>query len=380
MSLRVFHLIKSLGRGGAEMLLPAGFKAKAQDMDFAYGYFLPWKDALVSDLRALGAPVVCFGGRSNPAILLRARALARYLRREKIDLLHCHLPVAGIVGRLAGRMAGVPVVYTEHNKMERYHGLTRRLNVATWRWQAHAVAVSKSVADSIRAHVPKGVPLTTVDNGVDVDHFSPNAADGREVRERFGIPPDAPVVGTVAVFRVQKRLDDWLAAAARVRAALPTAHFLLVGDGPLRGEVEGWIKAHNLNDCVHLAGLQTEVRPYVAAMDVHQMSSQFEGLPIALLEAMAMARPVVATAVGGIPEVITDSQNGRLVPPAAPDRLAEAAITLLRDDAGREAMGRAARETVAERFSIVRMQRQLEAIYREVIEAHRAKRVARNLA
>ncbi len=381
---RVFHLIKGLGRGGAEMLLPAGLRVGGGGFEYAYGYFLPWKDALVGDLRSLGAPVTCFGGRSNAAILMKARAVAKELERWRADVLHCHLPVAGIVGRIAGRMAGgggVPVVYTEHNKMERYHGLTRRANLLTWRWQQHAIAVSESVAESIRAHVPAGVggdgggvPLTTVENGVDTEQFDPatgGGADGVAVRQQFDIPANAPVVGTVSVFRVQKRLDHWLQAAARVVRSVPNAHFLLVGDGPLRGDVERWIAAEDLTERVHLAGLQTEVRPYLAAMDVYLMSSQFEGLPIALLEAMAMARPVVATAVGGIPEVISDGQNGLLVPAGDAQQMAEASLRLLNDASLRKSMGNAARSTICERFSIARMQRQLEAIYRQVVAKHR---------
>ena len=354
------------------MLLPAGLRAAGEDFEFAYGYFLPWKDALVEDLRSLDAPVACFGGRSNAGILLRARAVAKELKRWRADVLHCHLPVAGIVGRIAGRMAGVPVVYTEHNKMERYHGLTRRANLATWRWQSHAIAVSQNVADSIRAHTKADVPLTTVDNGVDLHHFEPSTADGSGVRQELGIPQDAPVVGTVAVFRVQKRLDHWLRAAAKIKAAVPDTHFLLVGDGPLRGDVERWIEAEGLSGRAHLPGLQTEVRPYVAAMDVYQMSSQFEGLPIALLEAMSMQRPIVATTVGGIPEVVTDGREGLLVPPDSPDQLAEATSRLLQDPQMRGNLGEAARETVRERYSIDRMQRQLEHIYRQVLAGEKA--------
>ncbi len=377
---RVVHLIKGVGRGGAEMLLPAGLRVGGQGFEYAYGYFLPWKDALVDDLRSLDAPVTCFGGRSNAAILLKARRVAKELTRWRADVLHCHLPVAGIVGRIAGRMAGVPVVYTEHNKMERYHGLTRRANLLTWRWQQHAIAVSESVAESIRGHVSSGVatkvPLTTVENGVDTEQFDPapgGGADGAAVRQQFGIPADAPVVGTVAVFRVQKRLDHWLQAAARVVRSVPEAHFLLVGDGPLRADVERWIEAEGLGGRVHLAGLQTEVRPYLAAMDAYLMSSQFEGLPIALLEAMAMARPVVATAVGGIPEVIANGQNGLLVPAGDPMALGDAVVRVLGDAAMRQSFAEAARATVCERFSIARMQRQLEDIYRQVIAEHRGK-------
>jgi L-malate glycosyltransferase len=366
---RVFHLIKSLGRGGAEMLLPEGLRfADRKRFDYRYGYFLPWKDAMVAALEAQDAPVTCFGGRNNAQILLSARRLAGHLREHRIDVLHCHLPIAGAVGRIAGRMAGVPVVYSEHNKQERYHGVTRLLNRATWRWQARAVAVSADVAESIRAHIRSGVPVEVVLNGVDVDRFHRASVDGAAVRARFGIPPDAPVVANVAVFRIQKRLEDWIEAARRIRARHPAARFLLVGDGPLRDEVAAAIAEHGLREVVHLPGLQEDVRPYLAVTDVYMMSSMFEGLPVALLEAMSMECVPVCTAVGGIPEVVRAGVNGALTEPQDPEALALAVGDLLTDPDRRRAMAAEARRTVIDRFSMQRMTGQLEAIYREVAQ------------
>lgn len=366
---RVLHLIKSFGRGGAEMLLPEGLRFADRDrFEYSYAYFLPWKDAMVPALAAQHAPVTCFGGRDNARILLRARRLAAHLRRHRIDLLHCHLPVAGAVGRIAGHIAGVPVIYSEHNKQERYHGLTRRLNAATWSWQSRAIAVSVDVADSIRAHIRSDVPVEVVLNGVDVERFARNAVDPAPVRAAFCIPADAPVVGTVAVFRTQKRLVDWVEAACRIRERHPTCRFLLVGDGPLRAEVEGAIAARGLGGVVHLPGLQEDVRPYVAAMDVYMMSSVFEGLPVALLEAMAMGCGIVSTDVGGIPEVVRDGENGRLVPAGDPAALAAAASDLLGDADALADCQRAARRTVEEGFSMRRMARELERIYLDVLQ------------
>jgi L-malate glycosyltransferase len=364
---RVFHLIKSLGRGGAETLLPEGLRFADRDrFSYQFGYFLPWKDAMVPAIESQGAPVICFGGRTNLGILLQARRVAATLRRLRIDVLHCHLPVAGAVGRIAGRLAGVPVVYSEHNKQERYHAATRRLNAVTWRWQSRAIAVSADVADSIREHIGGDVPLDVVLNGVDVDRFDRARVGVTTVRQELGIPADAPVVGTVAVFRTQKRLADWVEAARLLRVAHPTAHFLLVGDGPLREEVVAAVEGAGLRGVVHLPGLQPEVRPYLAAMDVYMMSSVFEGLPIALLEAMSMGCGVVCTSVGGIPEVVRTGENGALVEPGKPAMLAAAAGELLADPARRARYAAAARRTVEERFSMRRMARELERVYTEV--------------
>jgi L-malate glycosyltransferase len=371
--IRVFHLIKSLGRGGAEMLLPEGLRfADRERFEYSYGYFLPWKDAMVGALREQGAEVTCFGARGNVRILLQARRIAAHLRRERIDVVHAHMPVAGAVGRIAARMAGVPVVYSEHNLQERFHPATRLLNRATWGWQRRAIAVSADVAASIHANLGDAVPVRVVLNGVDVGRFRRGAVDAGPVRARYGIPDGAPVVGTVAVFRVQKRLQDWIAAARAIRDRHPDTHFLLVGDGPLREDVIAGVMRAGLEEVVHLPGLQEEVRPYLAAMDVYMMSSMFEGLPVALLEAMSMGCVPVCTSVGGIPEVLRPGVNGVLVEPQRPGLLADAAGALLDDRSGLNGLAEAARDTVVERFSMARMTAELESIYGEAISEHAA--------
>ncbi len=370
--IRVFHLIKGLGRGGAEMLLAQGLRfADRGRFTYGYGYFLPWKDAMVSSLEEQGAEVTCFRARHNIEVLLSARNVAAHLKGWNADLLHCHMPMAGAVGRVAGKLAGVPVVYTEHNKMERFHPLTRWLNLATWSLQEKVIAVSADVASSIRSYADSRVPLEVVLNGVDVQHFSRERVDPAAVREQWRIPAAAPVIGTVAVFRVQKQLQDWLQAAKLLLERHPDAHFLLVGDGPQREELVALARSLGLETRVHFPGLQPEVRPYLAAMDIYMMSSIFEGLPVAMLEAMAMRCTVVATSVGGIPEVIRASENGFLVEPERPDLLVQVADALLSSPEVMRRVGAVGRRTVEERFGMHRMARELENLYFEVLKARR---------
>jgi glycosyltransferase involved in cell wall biosynthesis len=362
--MRVFHLIKGLGRGGAETLLPEGLRAADRErFTFGYGWFLPQKNALVPAIRELGAETRAFPAANPAAIAGQIPALARFLREWRADLVHAHLPVAGIAARLAGRWAGVPVVYSEHNLQERYHRLTAAANRRTWALQRKVVAVSAEVAASIAERIGGRVPVQVVRNGVSLHHFSRDPEAGAALRRRYGIAIEAPVMGTVAVFRVQKRLAAWLDVAAAVRRARPEARFLLVGDGPLRAEVEAAIDAHRLGDAVILPGLQEDVRPFLSAMDAYVMSSEFEGLPVALLEAMAMEVPVACTAVGGIPEVIRDGVEGWLVDKERPQQLTDRVLELF---ARGRAMGAAARARVAAEFGMSRMQRELEAIYAEV--------------
>lgn len=368
--LHVCHLIKGLGRGGAERLLPQLARSWGGRLKLSVGYFLPWKDALAGELEEAGCAVRCFGARSAAGMLARSPAVARWLRRERVDLVHAHLPLAGVTARIAGRLVRTPVVYTEHNLQERYHPLTRRANLATWGWQREVVAVSDGVAESIARHAPAGVPVRVVRNGIEI--APADEAGGRELRARVGISEAAPVVGTVAVFRRQKRLDLWLAAARRIADREPEARFLVVGDGPLRGEIEALAGRLGLADRVAFTGLLDDVRPCLAAIDVYLMTSEFEGLPLALLEAMAAGRAVVVTAVGGVAEAVSDGDSGVVRRFGDVEGLAEAAADLLAAPERRLALGAAARERVAGSFGIDRMASELEAVYRRVLHGEQA--------
>ena len=359
--MRICHLIKGLGRGGAESLLPQTIAARGKGFAYRVGYFLPWKDALVGEVERAGASVHCFETRSNAALLRSIPSVERWLREAGAELVHAHLPLAGVVARLAGHRAGIPVVYTEHNLQERYHWLTRFANRATWARQSHVIAVSGEVAQSIAHRLPPSTPVTVVRNGIFVGEST--GSWRAEVRQRWSIDLDAPVVGTVAVFRAQKRLDQWLQAARLLAERDARTRFLLVGDGPKRRELEEITSDAGLSSRVVFAGLQEDVRPYYAAFDVFLTSSQFEGLPLALLEAMAAGLPVVATKVGGIPEVIQEGDQGLLVPFDEPASLAAAVARLLADPPLRERLGRSARERVRREFSVERMASEIETIY-----------------
>lgn len=364
--LHVLHLIKGLGRGGAEMLLADG-PATSEPAEFRYSfaYFVPYKDALVAELSRIGR-VTCLPAQSGAGMLARLPALLRLLREDRPDVIHCHMPLASVLGRVAGRILGIPVLSTEHNLLERYHPATRAATLATFRLQSHVVAVSDEVAASIRRHAGRAVPVTVVKNGVSTRRFARDAALSAEARARLGIAPGAPVVGTVAVFRVQKRLDLWLEAAARVRLALPGARFLLVGDGPLRPEVDATVGRLGLGEAVLRPGLQEDVRPYLAAVDLFFVASDFEGLPVALLEAMASEVPAVVTDAGGMPEVV-GVEAGRVVARGDVSAMVAALVELLGLPAtARAELGARARARVEREFGTRRMMDALESLYREL--------------
>ncbi|MBT1688324.1 glycosyltransferase family 4 protein [Fulvivirgaceae bacterium PWU37] len=352
------------------MLLPETLRLHDREaFDFHYIFFLPWKTAMVGAIEENGGKVTCLPAKNNIQLLLKARALARYIRQHKIELVHAHLPWAGVVARLAGKMTGIPVMYTEHNKQERYHLATRVMNLATMNLLGRVIAVSADVEESIRKHKPNlKAPLETILNGVNTERFTPHAAGGTEVRAQFGIPADAPVIGTIAVFRFQKRLDVWLEVAARVLKEEPRAHFILVGDGPLRPQLEEKWRQLGLEKNAHFVGVQTEVRPYLAAFDLYMMSSIFEGLPIALLEAMASGCAIVSTDAGGIKEVIRHEKDGLLCGVDEPMKLVSFAQTLLKDGQQRKRLAEQGRKRIEESFSLETMVAGLERVYHEFVK------------
>jgi len=365
----VLHIIKSLGRGGAEMLLPETLRQHdKQKFQFHYIYFLPWKDQMVSAIEQEGGKVVCIKAKNNASILFAVRRIIAYVRQHNIQLIHCHLPWAGMAGRLVGRLTGVPVVYTEHNKWERYHKLTYHLNKLSFSSQQKVIAVSEEVANSIKINYGKAnPPIQVVANGADTGKYARTQTADNEIRKQLNIPATATVIGITCVFRVQKRLGTWLEIAKALHEKHPDTFFIIVGDGPLNEEMRAKAKALGTDKYVFFAGLQAETRPYFTAMDLFMMSSEFEGLPIALLEAMSMNCVPACTAAGGIPEVIKDGVNGVLVPVQQPIQLVERISQLIQQPQQVANLKQAARETVINSFSMKKMVAELENIYNDLI-------------
>lgn len=365
--IRVLHIIKSLGRGGAEMLLPETLKVHNKSaFDFRYLYFLPWKDQVVGQIRDAGGTVVCFPASNNIRLLLKAMAVSRYVRKEGIDLIHAHLPWAGILARIAGKLTEVPVVYTEHNLQERYHPLTRWANRVTFNQQATVIAVSGEVSDSIRKKIGNRTTVKEILNGVNVDYFARNDSGKNQLLSSLGIPANAVVVGTAAVFRTQKALDRWLMLFRKVADKHEHCYGLLIGDGPLMDSLKSLRKELNLEDRVIMPGLQTDVRPFLSVIDIYLMTSIFEGLPLALLEAMSMRCAICATTAGGIGEVIQNGKEGYLVPVSEWEMLAQKLDVLITDSGLRKEMGAMARNKVVNEFSMERMVAELEQVYMDV--------------
>lgn len=364
--LRVLIFIKGLGLGGAERLLERAIPYLSRDeFDYQIAYLLPWKRALVAPFQDAGIPVHCLNLRRLADVSVLSRLIG-LLRREQIDLIHVHLPLSGVLARLARRPGRVRwVVYTEHGVPSHYRVISRTLNAATYRMNDAVIAVSAEVASRIRHYVRNGRPrLVTIPNAIDPAIFNDQRIDRSRICREFSLPIDARLVVTVGNLRGAKGHRHLLAAARRLIAEEPRTRVLIVGLGPLEIPLKEEARRLGLNGRVVFTGFRADATSLIAAADVYVLPSLFEGLPISLLEAMALGRPVIATRVGGVPEVVASGETGILVPPGDADRLASEILSLLRDPTRSRRLGESARAAVTQRFSVRQMVDATEDVYR----------------
>lgn len=300
-------------------------------------------------------------------------ALIAFFRAHRPDIVHfnLHHPFACRYAILAATLAGVPA------RIATTHLPTIPPDVYTWKGRlalrlayrcVHLMLVdSETNRRRALAHYPIAEEkLQVVPHGVRVEDF-PIEGTRASVAEEFGLDARAPIVGTVGRLSPQKAMEDVIEAAALVRRGFPDAHFLIIGDGERRAELERLALARGLGAHVRFTGYREDVPRLLAAMDVFVLSSLYEGMPFSILEAMAAARPVVATRVDGVPEVVVDGETGLLVPPREPQRLAEAIEHVLAHPQRAREMGRRGRERVRAHFSRERMVTTIEGLYRALL-------------
>lgn len=310
------------------------------------------------ELQSAGVEVMSLG-ISRHLGLLAVPLLAWRLRRLRADVLYTFLIHAHVVGRLAGALAGTPVLLSSQQVMAWEGRPAEWLNRLTARWCTRVVAVSHRVQEYLEHDV--GLPawqLTTISNCVDVDRFAM-------------APPDfsAPlVVGSVARLSAEKDHESLLVAFVEVRRQRPDARLLIAGSGPERPRLEQRVVALGLGEAVEFLGHVVDVRTVLRQLQVFVQSSHVEGLPVAVLEALASGRPVIAAAVGGNDEAVVDGVTGLLVPPASPAALAQAILRVADDPAFAESMARAGREHVSRFFSADAMVNSTEALLNDLAD------------
>jgi len=370
---RVFHLITRLIKGGAEAKTLTTVQGLTDDYEFTVGYGAEYDQEPLDRLDECGIETKRFPliRHYNPVTAVPAViSLARYLRRAEFDIVHTHSTEAGIIGRFAAALAGVPnVVHTVHGVpfTEDRNDLLNRFVLVCERQAATYTDVLATNADVIaEEYLELGIgrpeQYTTVYSGVDIDAF----ADAAPAEDLPGERPRVVMVGRLAEGKGHGVLLDAVASMEDFEGSV-----CIVGDGPLSDSLAPEIEARGLSDRVFLTGYRDDVPRIHAASDVLVLPSFREGTPRVITEAMASGLPVVATDIAGIPEQVRDGENGYLVPTGDAAAVRERLGELVEDSGLRERMGEWGLERV-EAFSVEAMVGQLDGVYRELMEHDKA--------
>lgn len=315
----------------------------------------------------------------NPVVdVVALWKLYRYMRREKFDIVHTHLAKAGILGRVAARLAGVPIVVHGLHGMVFNDYQTWAVNRAYWAMQRlvdpltdHYVTVSTVVTDmAVRAGIGSRSNHTTIYSGMELDWFITPGLDAEQAREQWGIPASAKVVGTIARMVPVKGYDFLFDAIPTILRGHPDAYFLLVGDGPLKDELLVRAKRMGLAERTVFCGLvpREEIPGALAAMDLMAHPARYEGLPRVLVQALAMGKPCVAFDADGTREVVISGETGYLIEPGDSDAFAEAVNALLSDPERRHRLGKAGRKRVDPAFRVETMVSETDRVYQELLQ------------
>jgi glycosyltransferase involved in cell wall biosynthesis len=357
---RILHVIDSFDLGGAQEALVnlvahrdrSRFEPEVATM---HGRGIYW-----DRFRALGVPVHSLS--PHKLAPLYVWNLARLLLTGNFDIVHCHLIASNFIAKPLAALVGVPVRFNHDQANDEYrhrHRLRLLLDALTNRLSTHICAVSQSIVEFLerRERVPRA-KISLVHNAIDLCRFTPSPVRRAAVRQQWGMPLDAPIIGGVGRLNYQKNFALFIEIAAEVRRTHPHAHFVIAGTGPdeamLRERASGLVR---------LLGYVADTAPLFDAIDFLLMPSRFEGLPMAMLEAMAMRVPVIASRLDGIAEAIDDGIDGLLASPGAREEFG-AHIRALLDDPHRAAqLAARASEKVRARFSAERMTREVEALY-----------------
>jgi len=385
---KVLRVIARLNMGGPALhvaYLTAGLRDRGYDTTLVAGTLARGEDSMGFVADELGIDVVKIdelGREISPfRDLLATVRLARVIRRERPQILHTHTAKAGAVGRLAALLAGPArppvIVHTFHGHVLRgYFGPVRtRFFLALERWlAAHTtalIAVGPQVRDDLVAlGVAPPERFVVVRLGIELEERVRPQDDGRaETRRYLGLPGDRFVVGWVGRMTAVKRTDDVLEAFRLVREQGVDACLCLVGDGPDRERIERRAAELGVIRDTLFLGYQEDVAPYYAAFDALVLPSANEGTPVSVIEALAAETPVVATRVGGVPDVVREGEEGFLVDAGDTAELAERLTRLAGDAQLRRRLGKSGRERVVKRYAVDRLLDDIDRLYRELLRA-----------
>jgi glycosyltransferase involved in cell wall biosynthesis len=362
-SLKVVHVVLSLDYGGVQRLVLDLVREGRHLGQQVAVVCLKRRGEFAPQAQAAGGQVFCMEKRSGLSIRLMGR-VKRLLRQLCPQVIHTHQMDGLIHVGPAAAALGVPVVvHTQHGKRYALGLGTRIMGRLAGGFCSRFFCVSKDLAKGVRAnHLVPSRKISVVRNGINTQRFR-EGRDADSLRQALGIPRAARIIGTVGRLHAIKRQDLLLRAFARVRNTCPDVHLVLVGDGPLLADLRAQAGSLALTPWTHFAGYQAEPERHLALMDVFALTSEFEGMPLALLEAWAAGVPVVAAQVGGIPELVDPGNDGLLFPSGDEGALTAALARLLGDAALAKTFREAGRHKVESQFTIQRTARHYQDHY-----------------
>ena len=340
------HVLEIMGNaivGGMEKYVERLTAALPADA-FEVTCVCPFESAFTETLRALGAEVFIMPVRDDPA-WSSIVGVAALIRERRIDVMHAHLSNAHVLACLASAITGVPVLATIHGRslpmadLEIYRLRRSSLSVVCQNALLHALSLGVSAAD-----------VELIGNGVDAGRFAPGSGDGW-LQRKLQLAPDTRLIGFVGRLSPEKGPARFLHMAAQLHLSHPDVHFVMVGSGPLRAALGAQVRHAGLREHIHFTGEIHDMPRVYTSLHMLVMTSESEGRPLALIEAMSACLPVIAPDVGGIAEIIVNGRSGVMVIPHDTDALVRAAQELLGDPDRAQSLGRAARERVLKHFT-----------------------------
>jgi len=359
---KVLHVLTDTNIGGAGRYL---FNLLAGLPSKKYEFFVacPGGGELEKELKAREIRYFTLTGGESSLSFKHVKEILRIIKKERIDIVHTH---ASLSGRIAGRMAGCRVILTRHGLDIKNKGLIKRLiaYIIARIFTDKIIAISRAVKINL---IETGVPadmIKIIHNGIDLSRFD---LIEPTLRLELGLSNDTTIIGVVARIVGEKGYEYILKAMPKVLELHPSALLVIVGDGPLKAQMQELAGKLGIYENTIFLGYRRDVEKLVADFDLFVLPSINEGLGLSLLEAMALGKPVIATEVGGIPEVIKNGKNGLLIPPGDEKALAMAILKILSSKDFSRKLGQVAKETVYEKFSAISMAQKTVELYDDIL-------------
>jgi glycosyltransferase involved in cell wall biosynthesis len=378
--LRILHLITRLDRGGSAtntLLTVAGFPSLF-GQSLLYGRTQEFPQLALNIRRQVEMMELPDLVRSPSPVkdLVAFWKIYRLLRSGRFDLIHTHTSKAGLLGRIAARLAGVPhIVHTPHGQA--FNGYTGRMLTALFvlleRWAATFTdriigLTDQEIRDNLERGIGEPEQFVNIPSGIDLKSFERREKEPADVKASLGLSPSAVLIGSVGRLDPVKGHTYLLDAFAVLAPRFPDLHLALVGDGELLSDLRARTQHSGLTDRVLFLGWREDIHDLLHAFDLFVFPSLSEGMGRALVEAMAAGLPIVASRVCSIPEVLAEGEAGYLVEPASALSLAHGIETLLRDPELRNRLTKAARER-AQRYSVEVMLQKIQILYQDLLES-----------